>query len=83
MSKIAALPEKAAEASGACADLLREALAVAEAGDMRAVAICYVAKGHEVSSVYEAGGAYATLLGAATLLQHDILHGGDVPGIDG
>ena len=83
MSNITRLPDAPSEVSVSCADLLRQALDVAEAGDMRAVAIVYVKRGHGIDSAFERGDAYASLLGGVTLLQHDVLHGGDVPGIDG
>jgi hypothetical protein len=80
---VVALPDASSDDSDSCAEIFRELLERAERGEIQACAVAYVAKGHEVGSAIEVGSSFNALLGATTLLQHDVLHHGDVPGIDG
>jgi hypothetical protein len=79
---VVAFPDQLSEQSERCAGTLRELLSEAERGEIRALAVAYVGKGHEVATVLNPETAHCLLLGVVTQLQHDLLHTGDVPGID-
>jgi hypothetical protein len=61
------------EASAKCAELLREALAIAEAGRMRAVCIVTMEEGREVGNRWSAEHSFMELVGALTVAQRDII----------
>lgn len=82
MAEIVAIPERQSESSKSCAETLRELLDLAERGEILAVAAATVRTGQEVHTDIVIGDTLASgfnaLLGAVTLLQHDLLHSGDV-----
>ena len=63
-------------------DLLKDILAKAEAGEIEDIAVSWTTPNRGGSYTTTSFVDYLKLLGAVTLLQHDLLHEGNVPGID-
>lgn len=70
---IAKLVTSRSESSAECADILREALADAEAGNVVSLFVVTLDGENGMASAWHDGDRFATLLGAVTIAQRDMI----------